>query len=581
MLVWGLDRGFDITDEGAYLLAYRYPDAPITPLTSFDLIVGTLLGALNPGIVTYRTARLVVTLLSSYAFAWGLVKWLRAVHALPPESGMDFPFIFLFISLGNFLSYSFGPQSISYNSLSNAMILVVAGLMLALLSKEGGVSGRWKWVERACFVMGMLSGLLFFIKFPTSISLLGVSVLVLMIEFHALGARKWMAPLLFWGGGVCSGMVLFFVLFQDFSSWSSNFFTALTAFPEWSHNPASLMRQYASQLFDSGKAMLAHYWVVFAGVALLAGLTRNERLARWAPGRYGLPTAAVGVGLLFVYQSSRLYAASYIVIFSALIIIAILAAQVICLAVFAWRERERPIAAGTLHADDLSVYLLLGVLPIVGAIGTNNPLLMKTVDYITPWFALSLILMLRIFARVPSKLLLTVFVFSMALFAQSLTVYGYIYTPYRVPTNLILQTERVESPGSLQGIHLDPASKEFVEQLASLTSQRPTFQAGDTILALYDMPGLVYLLGGTSPGKAWYAGAPQEQRRNCAGLSATKHAELRKAILLIGREIHPEFLACMRRAGLSYPEGYELLGGLRSPYTKKRIEVWAPASERK
>lgn len=577
MLIWGMNRGFDITDEGAYLLGYRYPEENLIALSSADLILGKVFGVLSPGIVGYRLVRLALTLLASVVFAWGLVRWLNAVQSSPHAAGLDFPAVYLFLSLGNFLSYSFGPQSISYNSLTNALILTGAGLILFLLSVEDARKSQSAAVPRVCFIIGILIGLLFFIKFPSSLSFFGVSVVAFAVKFRSRGGRYLAMILAYLGGGVCASAGVFFVAFQDVTIWYSNFMSALTAFPEWSHNPNLLMRQYLLHLWGAGRDLIWRYGIVLVGVAVFVRLAWGGQTEKRAHGlQYGHCLMLIGLGLVFLYQSYSLLVVSHLLTFTALVMCAVLLIQVIVAVELSWGMKkyspERWVTTGTWVGG----CFLLGVLPMVGAVGTNNLLLMKAVDFITPWFALALALVLHIALNVNLKHMVPVFVCGMALFAQSLTVYGYTYAPYRLQDNLIHQTESVGGLDNLQGVQVDAATKDFVEKLNTMIRKHSKLQAGDPILALYDMPGLVYLLGGRSPGSSWYAGAPEEQRRNCAKLSAGTHSDLNKAILLLSQDIAPVYLACMRDAGLSYPKGYAYLGGVKSPYSKKMVHVWAP-----
>jgi hypothetical protein len=64
-------------------------------------------------------------------------------------------------------------------------------------------------------------------------------------------------------------------------------------------------------------------------------------------------------------------------------------------------------------------------------------------------------------------------------------------------------------PGAGQ-VGLDSDQKKLLDQL-QLELDARGFRPGDPILAIGDMPGIVYLMGGWSPGTSWYFAATQQQ----------------------------------------------------------------------
>ncbi|QKG51628.1 hypothetical protein [Hymenobacter sp. BRD67] len=58
MMAWALPRGFDITDEGFYLLNFRYPAEYEASVSTFHLIAARLLGLTNASVFTARAVGL-------------------------------------------------------------------------------------------------------------------------------------------------------------------------------------------------------------------------------------------------------------------------------------------------------------------------------------------------------------------------------------------------------------------------------------------------------------------------------------------------------------------------------------------
>ena len=82
LFVWSLPRGLDLTDEGFYLLNYRYPVEYEASFTDFHLVIARVFGLADVSILAYRVVGLLAALLGAGLFGLSLAAWLRQV--LPP-----------------------------------------------------------------------------------------------------------------------------------------------------------------------------------------------------------------------------------------------------------------------------------------------------------------------------------------------------------------------------------------------------------------------------------------------------------------------------------------------------------------
>ena len=76
LLIWGVARGFDIEDEGYYLVALRHPELYPSLQASFHNLAARLLGT-EAGVVTYRWTVLWLRLGSALLLSIGLWHWVR------------------------------------------------------------------------------------------------------------------------------------------------------------------------------------------------------------------------------------------------------------------------------------------------------------------------------------------------------------------------------------------------------------------------------------------------------------------------------------------------------------------------
>jgi hypothetical protein len=91
--------------------------------------------------------------------------------------------------------------------------------------------------------------------------------------------------------------------------------------------------------------------------------------------------------------------------------------------------------------------------------------------------------------------------------------------------------------------------------------------AGDRLLSLYDLPGLVFAVEGVSPGIPWYISWPQDDKMNAYYISKSDLSHSRKlylAVLLQGTpSIGPRVLEALEQKGFKFPQDFKRLGSVR------------------
>jgi len=165
MILLGINRGFDTSDEGLYSLLLNPHQANESGVYNYDLIFKLLyeLSGIEFGIVGSRVIRLISYLIGGFALA---LFW-KNIHA---DKKIDLN-VWLVSVLGVFSGYAFLPPSLSYNSIS----VVIVCLWLYLITKETPSF----WVNIG---IGFLLALLFYVKITTC-GLLGL-LTVLIISYR-------------------------------------------------------------------------------------------------------------------------------------------------------------------------------------------------------------------------------------------------------------------------------------------------------------------------------------------------------------------------------------------------------------
>lgn len=184
IIIAGINRGFDFSDEGLYAFLADPQQTNDGGIFNYDLffkLINSLFG-IEFGITELRFIRL----FSYFAGAWAIAVFWRNINS---EKSIS-PEIYLLAVLGLFGGYGFLPSSLSYNSIS----VVLACFWLAMISKK-----EKQWIDH--LILGIILGLLFYVKI-TSCLILGS--LTLGLSFYK-GEFNWK---------LISGLVISFILLE-------------------------------------------------------------------------------------------------------------------------------------------------------------------------------------------------------------------------------------------------------------------------------------------------------------------------------------------------------------------------------
>lgn len=557
---WALRRGFDVTYEGFHLLNYAYPGEYRSSFTSFHLLVAKLLPAQRVSVVGYRVASLVAALLGATVFSWAFCRWSAARCGSGPRMGWAWPLCFI----GCLVQYSVFPRTINYNTINSLAIAVFASAVLYYLSAPGRCA-------LAFLALGALAlGLDGFVKVSSCAAVLGSGGLVLgTAPGRAGGAGR---PLLAVGAGLLAAIGLFGSVIEPLPAWYHDFRHETALLIRMAYN-ARLLERYVRDAFPIVQALaypfgamaaLGGAWVYYRG----RGLNRRwQHAAVLALAGLVLGAEAHRVGLYrnthFNYSRSAAWPLGCVLVGTAML----LAAR--------WRYTEQRWPGG--HWRSWVVPLWLLILPLAAAFGTWNQLFVNALLESMYWMALLLLLhqLLPVPAqRLPALRLAFVALPALALAEQ--IAYGLVWAPYLQVENMFHQQTPLTVGAPFRPIQLlldAPTARYFQEMRTAL--RRAGFRLGDPVLALYDAPGLVYALGGVSPGNAWYFGGTDA--RNCDALAKTR-LDLRRAFLLVNEQPGAGVLACMAAHGLHFPADYVLVHQSFNPYSRSPYQ-WRPQQD--
>ncbi|MDU0370364.1 hypothetical protein ACFPAF_08180 [Hymenobacter endophyticus] len=575
LFLWAINKGYDLTDEGFYLLGYTYPEEYSSSFTSFNLLINKVLSPNHTSIIGYRLASLFTTITAGLLLAGGVWKWIREkyhTNSLP-----YWAVACLFVS-GNFLQYSIFPRTIFYNNINSFCIAVFASSVLLYSAYPS--AARFKGRHVLLFLGGAFVGLDLFVKGSSSVIALGTGLAVIGLSAGLANVREWYKPVGLVVLGYLAGIAVFFLGIQSPLVWQANFVHETQLLLKTSYNGGLLVRY----LKDSYPVLRTLVYPFFLFVLLSFFLTRaylrnKLRLS---------PVVQLGIGLLIlafmVYEALRtdLYRNTHLNHNRS--IVWFLALMLVVLAMFSAAYLEQPHKKVKWRKLIIAGWLLM--LPFVGAVGTYNNLFINIMLDINYWLALLCILYVSMPAIAHSTVVRVVVFLVPALVIAEQYTYGLLYAPYLQAANMLQQNVPVtlgssHTPATLQ---LDAKTAAFMGDLKQ-TMKQAGFEPGMPVVAMYDMPGLVYMLDGISPGNPWIFG--QLDLRNCDALAKTR-MDVTKAFLLVNEKPGPELLTCMASHGMRFPEGYREVKKLLSPYNPNQynwrnyqdtLTVYAPVAD--
>ncbi len=546
---WAAERGFDVTDEAAYLLAYDRPDL-YSAASRYNVVMHTAFGWLEPGIIMYRRIGVLMNVIFSLLFAAGFYAWQNTAASRYDYPRIPGPLLFAAVGIGTFTGLGTTPQTPAYNDLNHGFLMAAAGL-------------TFFW----------LAGRLFSYRALIAVPLL---IVTLFLDYQAKQPSAFLMALLIFG------VITAHAYFQFPPRWRTRVIPAiaLTGILIAVYILYVLRGYYIDYVifilgvyYDNRIHVIPplSWMVMFLASMFLLGSHAAGAESRRA--RIVTSIFVIFAILYFVYFGATLnfFRSGYhmrmiaVVPFFVMLAAAVLAlgGAVIHRLGFTGHPEER------MHRwTDLScVHLFLFAIPFAGAFGTNNPLSMNLLMHVAFWIVLILSLLGYVVRFCRGHRWHAVMAVLVVFTAWSQAYNAIMRHPYRVNAPLVENTELItagELPG-IRGLYLEPEMAERWRNLAALVRETQ-YDRGDYVLALFDMPGAVYALGGVSPGTVWFFsghGHGGDDRGNCGAVENTSFQE-RDTLILVSKELSDLMQQCLDAAGLNLAGGARYVGEIKS-----------------
>ncbi len=538
--VWSIDKGFDFTDEAYAFLGLKWPEEINKVATYYTFLFDAFFGWINVSIIHIRIFRLLALVFCSMIFSLGLTDWLKRRNLLESINSIDFS---LFTLIGSFLVHATGSQSFTYNIASLFLLQLIVGILFFNFQRKDEIKGISKILYA---VLGALLFSLFTTKFSGGIVM---TIIVIMVQvFDQMTVKRSVSKLaLALFGALSTGLAFFGT---GLLRWFSDYKSTLSLLANLT--TSSITSRYIEDLqYTLSSKIEANIIFTLLIILLLIAIHFNNK--KWIR----LASAAI-VGILLVYVSYTrdfyLGGVSQYYIFTGLyiLLIFILLGTEVLKSIYILIKGQKQKYAITITA----IFVLL--LPIIGAIGTNNLISIQII-----WYSSFLFTAIYLLASLSGVYALNIILVVLGVNAGFQCISGLVYNPYRINGTLFEESYRLSPEVTDENVKVNAHIKESVELTHKTLHSKTVYKEGDPIFTFSpDYIGFIYLLNGVLPGWSWYDEIGTSY--NCYNLTNSKVADLNKMIVFTPSyyEMDSTYSTCFRDLKLQYPTNYEKIGDI-------------------
>ncbi|MCP9199879.1 hypothetical protein MKO06_08180 [Gramella sp. GC03-9] len=576
ILTISINRGFDFTDEGGFLLSYKNVETYRGGIYNYHIIINKLTEWLKPGLIAYRWFSIVITLVSSLILTMGLYRWLNNFYR-KDRLFLKFLFLFFYTSIGNFLFYFPGILTIYNNTLTNFFLQASTGIVLILFARDGRRSLDLKNIT-LLFSLGLFSIFSFFVKFPTGVIQIGLYPLIIFFYFYQRSLIEKLNLIFIFFLGVFTGALAYFSIFQAASEWYINFFREYNILSD--HSSTILLKGYLFEFYAFIIFVIKYFsWLVLIPLLIVFQNKFNGKInsVKLRVLRifilFSFFSVLIGELFYFGFHRSMFTNQNWVNTYFYLMVIIL---QIILLGTLVLRKNGNIRQLLSDHFKKILVISLLIVSPFIGALGTANPIFANSLIHSASWFAVYLILSVHLTAIINKQLIFLIFILLPALITTSQIVDGNLFSPYysvfnQNKSDFFRQTEKVENIPQLDQIYVDEKTKTFLTQLKEILDKN-NFKDGDPIIGFH-VPGVVFLLNGISPAVPYY----YNKERDAMAFRTLYSQDQLPIILLPGnKSINDKLLTAMQNKGISFPGEYNEVGEVYFPNEDSNLKVYFP-----
>jgi len=552
-------HGLDYSDEGFYLLSYRWWNTELRTFTGAQFVYGPVFELLGHNIAGLRLVRLLTIIGANAAFGWTFMSWLRLRRPNAAATRWwEAAGTAAIVACGG-MNYSWLPLSPGYNDLSLLGALLAAAVVLRMAADVDRGRTVPVWVPMS---IGPVALAMLIAKWSSSgLTLLAVAIVGVVVLVRT-GVRQ-VARVTAWA---LVGLVFSAIFVQLFIIRLDQAIPEMIATNKLvvagANNPASLFRMYL-QNFDQLITRTAQAHVLLLITAAIAVAFRDKIGSR-VIAVLGVTTVVLSFWILLAaggFTGGNVNIRTYSVGLTLVLVITLIVAMGTLL------DRRRPFnVASSLRREswrDTAIVVMLLALPLTQAAGTGNPIYFMAFNCFSAWAALIILVLTGIEGAPPVARALTAAAAAGAvLLSSAIGTSALWFHPYRA-SRPSLSTAVATGVPSLSSVTLAPGTAAVASKLRRVLEPYLTPGGGTYMMGFNGKPGIIFALDGRSVGEAWYSGI--DPQRTAAGIRAACPDGKgpwgsRPPILLFSRTITGTETAALKACGLEFARDYRRLG---------------------
>ncbi|NEA37470.1 hypothetical protein [Streptomyces sp. SID13031] len=558
--------GFDITDEGYYLLSYRWWSGNPLALTGIQYIYGPIFELLHWDIVHLRIFRLVTLIAGHLFFGWSFMRWLRVRRPEAPKTRLwEATGIMVILAAGG-MNYSWLPTSPAYNDviLLGSLTVLSCVLWVATAIERDRKPPIWAFT-----LAGLVMGTMVLAKW-SSVVVLTVIIAAAIVVLSAQGAEAVARGIVWALAGVVVVAATVHLLVAPLTTVIPGIQAVNRFIAGNSYSPSSLLEMYwrtGSKLV--GQTFEQHVLLLVAAAFAVVARRPVLRIAAWL-----LVAATLVLSIVRAIDQDGLGGGAVNNgKFQIVLLAAVLVAVVTTIAALITKQWS----GGKENLRTWVILTVLTVFPIVQAFGTNTALYMIGFDAFAAWAALMIAVVTSIDkAPVVARTTVSLVTVAALVAVAAISYGGLILNPYRSAPHRDLTTATSLKP--LGELKLTADTAKDYQALDQLLMPY-TSPSGRPIIGFDKMAGIVFLLRGRPFGEAWTS--PKERQRTAAGITEVCSGRQprpgdRPPLLIFNRRVTQLDVDALRTCGLDFKADYMLIA---PPATIMNLQVYVPTAE--
>ncbi|MBI4931498.1 MAG: hypothetical protein HY841_12085 [Bacteroidetes bacterium] len=502
-----------------------------------------------------------------------------------PTFNLFYPIIFL----STLMSYAFGYQILSYNSLTLCVVQIVIGLFFLYVWFIQQEEKNVIRIRAILVSIGFLVALLFLIKYPTAIILMIVLGIIFLITELKLNDKK-IKDVLFNALSVFVGIILLGLLLSACFHSPMYIINGILKGKEYlpAHNADFLFHLYAEDYFDNFlKIIIYHKIMLISPIIMWLFFRFSYRKIFFISAVICFLLIANDVlvneyykaGMTHIYVASAFY--RLIALFSIIFLV---------LNIIDKRARNLWLPFISNRLIFFCGLFLLFMTPIICSFGTANVPSVHITQFVFSWVLVFVFILSALFSKfLYTEYLFLIVVFLIMINMSSQIIYGNVYSPYRMNAPLTEQKFTVPELPAGNNIQFDYETSVFLKSITEKLKSHHALTKGQPIISIYNYPGLIYLLGGRSPGNALYFDTGfanyynsgylfDYDKSNCFFIRNSTMENLNKTVILIEQEfnVSQQLYECLNKKGICFPEKYFKADSVRIPAKKDYLFLFLP-----